>query len=113
MEPPYRAILLLLCFCGLMGIIGIVKARRRNEKTYYSISGVAFLMVLAVAVALLNQFLLSFAIIIVAGLLSTVLLPKAMQLYGQEIVTQKQETDVSTPLRLRDFLTWKAWLKLE
>jgi hypothetical protein len=64
-------------------------------------------------VALLNQFLLLFFIIVVAGLASFVLLPKVMQLYGQEIVEQKQETDVSAPLRLKDFLTWKAWVKLE
>jgi len=113
MDPPYGAIFLLFIFFGLVGIVGIVKARRRGEKTYCLVSGVAFLVVLAVAVALLSQFLLSFAIIVVAGLLSIVLLPRVIVLYGQEIVEQKQETDVSAPLRLKDFLSWKAWLKIE
>lgn len=113
MDPPYAAIFLLLIFFGLAGIVSIVKARRKSEKTYYLVSGVAFLVVLAVAVALLNQFLLSFAIIVVAGLMSLVLLPRAMALYGQEIFEQKQETDASTPLTLKDFLTWKPWIKLE
>jgi hypothetical protein len=113
MDPPYGAIFLLLIFFGLAGIVGIVKARRKKEKTYYLISGVSFLVVIAVVAALLNQFLLSFFIIVVSGLASFVLLPKVMQLYGQEIIEQKQETDVSAPLRLKDFLTWKAWIKLE
>jgi len=113
MEPPYGAIFLLFIVLGFAGVVSIFKARQRREKTYYLVSIVAFIGVFAVAVALLNQFVLSFAILIVAGLMSLVLLPRVMELYGQEIVKQKHETDVSTPLRIRDFLTWKGWIKLK
>ena len=113
MDPPYGAIFLLLVICGLVGFASIVKARRKRENIYYLITAVVFLMFLAVVVALLNQFLLSFALIIVTGILSIAILPQAMDLYRQEIVKQRQETDVSTPLSIRDFLTWKAWIKLE
>ena len=112
MEPPYWAFILLLCFGAVSGIIGVVKARRRSEKTYYWVSGVCFLVVVAAVAALFSQFLLSFAILVSTGILSIVLLPRAMSLYGKEIVKQKQETDVSAPLQMRDFLTWKAWIKL-
>jgi len=111
MEPPYWAIFLLFIFFGLACFVGIVKARRRREPTYYWVSGASFLVVIAVAAALLNQFLLSFAMIVAAGIISIGVLPRVMELYGEEIVKQKQETDVSAPLRMRDFLTWKGWIK--
>jgi hypothetical protein len=113
MELPYWAVFLLLIFCTLSGIVGIVKARRGREKTYYWVSSVSFLVVIAAVAALFNQFLLSFAMIVVTGIISIVLLPRVMGLYGKEVVKQKQETDVSAQLRMRDFLTWKAWIKLE
>ena len=111
-EPPYWAFALLLSLCALAGIIGVVRARRGREPTYYLLSGVSFLVVVASVVALLNQFLLSFFILVATGILAIVLLPVAMSLYGKEIVRQKQETDVSAPLTMKDFLTWKAWIKL-
>jgi hypothetical protein len=111
MDPPYWAIFLLIVLCSLAGVVSIVKARRRRERAYYLVSTVAFLMLVAVVVALLNQFLLSLALIVVAGLLSIVSSPKVIDLYGQEMIKQRQETDVSTPLRIRDFLTWKGWIK--
>jgi len=113
MEPPYIAIFLLLILFGFTGVVSIFKARQRKEKTYYLMSITIFIGFFAVAVSLLNQFVLSFALLIVAGLMSFVLLPRVMELYGQEILTQKQETDVSAPLTIRDFLTWKAWIKLK
>lgn len=113
MEPPYWAIFLLFVVLGFAGVVSFFKARQRREKTYYLMSITIFIGIFAVAVALLNQFVLSFALWIVAGLMSFVLLPRVMELYGQEILTQKQETDVSTPLRIRDFLTWKGLIKLK
>lgn len=112
MEPPYWAFILLLSLCSLSGVIGVVKARRRKESTYYWVSGVSFLVVVASIAALLNQLLLSFAVLVSTGILAIVLLPRTMSLYGKEIVKQKQETDVSAPLQMKDFLTWKAWIKL-
>jgi len=111
MDPPYGAIFLAIVL-SLAGVVSIVKARRRRERAYYLVSTVAFLALLAVVVALLNQILLSLALIVVAGLLSIASLPKVFDLSRQEVIKQWQKTDVSTPLRIRDFLTWKGWIKL-
>ena len=111
MEPPYWAIFLAIVICSLAGIFCIVKARRRREATYYWVSGACFLVVIAFVAALLNQFLLLFAMIGGALIICIGVTPRIMELYGEEIVKQKQETDVSAPLRMRDFLTWKGWIK--
>jgi hypothetical protein len=113
MELPYLALFLGIALSCFLGIFGIVKARRKKEPTYYGVSGVCFLLVIAFVAALLNQFLVFFAMIGLSFIFSIVLLPKSMALYGKEIVKQKQETNASSPLRLRDFLTWKAWIKLK
>jgi len=111
MEPIYWVSLLGIAMCILLGFFGIVKARRRREPTYYWVSGICFLLVIAFVAALLNQFLLLFAMMGGALIISIGVLPRVMELYGEEIVKQKQETDVSAPLRMRDFLTWKGWIK--
>jgi hypothetical protein len=113
MEPIYWLFLLGIVMCSLLGFFGIVKARRRREPTYYWTSGVCFLVVVAFVAALLSQFLLLFAMMGGALIISIGVLPRVMELYGEEIVKQKQETDASAPLRMRDFLTWKAWIKLK
>jgi hypothetical protein len=113
MEPMYWLFLLGIVMCSLLGFFGIVKARRRREPTYYWTSGVCFLVVVAFVAALLSQFLLLFAMMGGALIISIGVLPRVMELYGEEIVKQKQETDASAPLRISDFLTWKAWIKLK
>lgn len=89
-----------------------MKARQRNEPTYYWASGICFFLIIAVVAVLLSQFLLLFAMMGLSFILSIVLLPKARQIQQEEIVKQKKETDVSAPLRLKDFLTMKGWIKL-
>ena len=113
MPIPWGAILVLLCLFGLIGILGVIKARRKKEKAYYTGTGLAFLMFLVIGLALLSQFLLSFIVFIVVGAFSAVMLPKIMHLFRQEIVEDIQETDVSAPLRMRDFLSWASVTKLE
>ena len=113
METIHWLFLLGIVLCSFSGVFGIVKARRRREPIYYCASAVCFLVVIAFIVALFNQFLLSFATLVATGIVSIVMLPRVMSLYRKEIVKQKQETDASAPLRLKDFLTWKAWIKLE
>ena len=112
---------MVIIFLGFWRVLGIVKARQRKEKSYYLMSIMGFTGVFGVALAFLNQFVLSFAnqhvlrfaILIVVGLMSFVVSPRVMELYKQEFLMQKQETDVSAPLAIRDFLTWKAWIKLK
>lgn len=112
MEPIYWIILLGIVMCSLLGFFGIVKARRRREPTYYWTSGVCFLLVIAFVAALLKQSLLLFAMIGGALIISIGVLPRVMELNREDIVKQKQETDVSAPLRMKDFLTMKGWIKL-
>lgn len=111
-EPPYWALYSGIVLLSFLVIFGIVKARRRNNPTYYWVSSLCFLLIIAVVAVLLNQFLLFFAMIGLSFMLAIVLLPKARELQREEITKQKQETDVSAPLRLRDFLTLKGWIKL-
>ncbi len=94
-------------------MLAVRKARRKKEQAYYIITGVAFLMFLVIGLALLNQALLAFIVLIVVGTFSAVMLPKVLGLYMQEIVEAVQETDVSAQLRIRDFLSWKGLIKLE
>ena len=111
-EPLYWVLYLGLVVFSFLTVFGIVKARRRNESVYYWSSGVCFLFVIAVVAALLNQFLLLFAMMGLAVIISIIMLPQVKELQQEEIAKQKQETDVSVPLRLRDFLTLKGWIKL-
>ena len=111
-ELPYWILYLGLVLFSFLTVFGIVKARRRNEPTYYWVSGVCFLLIIAVVAVLLNQFLLLFAMMGLAFIISIALLPKVRELQQEEIVKQKQETDVSAPLQLRDFLNLKVWIKL-
>ncbi len=111
-EPLYWVLYLGLVLFSFLTIFGIVKARRRNEPVYYWSSGVCFLFVIAVVAVLLNQFLVLFAMMGLSLIVLLGLTPRIMELQQEEIVKQKQETDVSAPLRLRDFLTLKGWIKL-
>jgi hypothetical protein len=113
MESLYWLLLLGIVMCSFLGFFIIVKARRRRELAYYLAGGVCFLVVVAFVAVLFEQWLLFFALMGVAFIISVGALPRVVELYGEEIVKQKQETDASAPLRMRDFLTWKAWIKLE
>jgi hypothetical protein len=111
-EPQYWILYLGIVLFSFLTIFGIVNARRKNEPVYYWSSGVCFLLVIAVVAALLNQFLLLFAMMGLAVIISIVLLPQVTEFQREEILKQKQETNVSAPLRLKDFLTLKGWIKL-
>ena len=111
-EPQYWILYLGIVLFSFLTIFGIVNARRKNEPVYYWSSGVCFLLVIAVVAALLNQFLLLFAMMGLAVIISIVLLPQVTEFQREEILKQKQETDVSAPLQLKDFLTLKGWIKL-
>jgi hypothetical protein len=111
-EPPYWAIYIGIFLFIFVAIFAIVKARQRKEPAYYWASGACFLLVIAFAAILLNQFLLFFAMMGLSLIFLLVSTPRMIELQQEETVKQKQETDVSTPLKMKDFLTWKAWIKL-
>ncbi len=110
-EPPYWAFFLGIALFIFVAIFCIVKARQRKELTYYWVSGVCFLIITSFVAALLGQFLLFFAMTGLSVIVCIGLLPRMMELQREEIVKQKQETNSSAPLRMRDFLTWKGWIK--
>jgi len=116
MNPLYGLIFFGVAFFGFMVVVGVVQARRKKERAYYISAMVSFLLLLFSIVIILNQFALAlvlFAVLIVAiPILSIVGLPKLREAMRRDLLKQLQETDLSSPLRGRDFLTWKAWLKL-
>lgn len=99
-----------------MVVVGVVQARRKKEKAYYISAMMSFLLLLFSLVIILNQFILAliiFIVLIVAiPILSIVGLPKIREAMRRDLVKQAQEVDLSAPLAVRDFLTWKGWFKL-
>ncbi len=113
MTPLDVAVLIIVIFCFLAGIMDIVKARRKKQKIRYFFSGFFFLVVVAFVALFFGQVLLSLVVFGLLGIMGFFLFPKTFGLHKQEVITQKQETEISAPLTPRDFLTWKAWIKLK
>jgi hypothetical protein len=113
MAIPWVTILFLLGFFAFLGILGVMKARRAKEKAYYTITGVALSVYLAIILVLLNQFILAFFVVILLGVFSAVMLPKMLSLYGKEVGEAQQETDFSTPLRMSELFSFTGVVKLE
>ena len=95
-----------------MAVVGVVKARRKKEKAYYISAMVSFLMLLSCIFVILNQFFLVGVLLVAAGILGVVGLPKSIEVFRREMLKERQETDLSAPLRGRDLLMWKGWFKL-
>jgi len=112
MNPLYGLMLFGVAFFGFMVVVGVVKARRKKEKTYYISAMISFLMLLSCVFVILNQFMLVLVLFVAMGILSIAVLPKTIELMRREPLRELQETDFSAPLRGRDFLTWKGWFKL-
>jgi NADH:ubiquinone oxidoreductase subunit 6 (subunit J) len=112
MNPPYELFLFGVAFFGFMAVVGVVQAHRKREKTYYLSAMVCFVMLLAFIFFFLNQPILALTIIITAGILSIVELPKMLKVRERELTKRLQEKDFSAPLRKRYFLSDIWWLKL-
>lgn len=112
-ELPY-----LLIYCGIVIlsfiiVFNVVKVRRKNELAYYGIIGACFLLIIAFVSVLFYQIFLFFSFIGLAVIISILMLPRIREINKEELVKQKQGTDVSAPLQLRDFLSFKCWIKLK
>ncbi len=116
MDPPYGAILFLAILSIFAVVLSMRQARRKRDKTHYIGAAVGFLMLSVFTLALLDQALLAFILLVVGGLACTAMLPRVMAVQKREmdeqLVRAVEETDLSEPLRLRDFLKWRGWLKL-
>jgi len=115
-DPPYGAILLLGILSILSAVLSIRQARRKGERIHYMGAVVGFLMLSVFALALLNQALLAFVLLVVGGMLCIAALPRVITVQRREMAEQLEkqlrEVDFSAPLRARDLLAWKGWLKL-
>jgi len=116
MDPPYGAISFLAILSIIAIVLSIRQARRTGNNIHYVGTAVSLLMLSVFALALLNQALLAFIVLIAGGIACIVALPKLLFVQKRELerqlVKDVEETDLSEPLKLRDFLRWKGWLKL-
>ena len=116
MEPASQvdlAILFLaLPFLFTTGVLCFIGARLKREKIGYLGTIISFLGALFFVSYLLEQAILVFIIFSIIGLLSIWGLPKLHRLMVREQVKVLSEVDLSAPLRVRDFLTVEAWLKM-
>ena len=112
MNPLYGLMFFGVAFFGFMVVVGVVKARRKKEKTYYISAMISFLMLLSSIFVILNQFILVLVLFVAIGILSIAVLPKTIELMRREPLRELQETDLSAPLRAKELLTWKGWFKL-
>jgi len=111
-NMPYELFLFGVAFFGFMAVFGAVRAYRKKEKAYYLSSMAGFLAILIFVLAFLNQLILALILVVATGILSTALLPRMLKASERELAKQRQEVDLSAPLKARDFLTNKGWLKL-
>ena len=112
MNPPLGFLLFGSAFFLIVAAVGVMQARRKKEKTYYGSALVSLLMAPVPILIYINQFLPTILLMASAVLLSIVGWPKISRVLIQEWTKILQESDISTPLRGRDFLTMKGWLKL-
>jgi hypothetical protein len=81
-------------------------------KAYYLSTMVSFVMLLALVLLFLNQFVVVFNLVALTAIPSLAGLPKLLNVQERELAKRLQEVDLSAPLTVGDFLTWKGWLKL-
>ena len=116
MEPPYEAIVFLAILSIFAAILSIRQARRKGDKIHYIGALVGCLMLTILVLALLNQALFAFILLVVGGIACIATLPSVMNIQKRKIDEQlakaTKETNLSEPLRLREILTWNGWLKL-
>jgi len=116
MDPPYGAIVFLAVLSILVAVLSVRQTRQTGNKIHYVGVIVGCLMLSIFALALLGQALLAFILLVVGGLPCIAMLPRVMAVQKREMDKQLtkaiKEIDLSEPLRLKDFLRWKGWLKL-
>ncbi|MEM2242198.1 MAG: hypothetical protein QW827_00830 [Candidatus Bathyarchaeia archaeon] len=111
-NMPFELFLFGIIFFGLMAILGAMRARQKGEKAYYLSAMASALVLLAFVLAFLDQPIPAFVIVITVGMMSFALLPKVLRASEREMVCQLEEMGISAPLRARELLTNKGWLKL-
>ena len=112
MNPLYGLMLFGVVFFGLMAVVGVVQARRKGEKAYYLSIMVSSVLLVALVLLFLNQFVVVINLVALTAILSLAGLPKLLNVQERELAKRLQEMDLSAPLSVSEFLTWKGWFKL-
>jgi MFS family permease len=109
---PLGLLLFGIAFGALMAVAGAVKAHRTKQRIHYLSTIAGLSMTLIFALAFLGQLILAFVLVIVLGIFSYAMLPRVLKAREKELTKKLQETDVSSPLAVRDLFTDALWLKL-
>lgn len=112
MDRIYWLLILGLFWFGFLTIFYIIKARQKKERSYYLGSLLGSSMILLIFLVFLGQKFLALVLMAVMTILSVVTLSVSIKTQTREATRQLQETDLTAALRLKDFLTYKGWLKL-
>ncbi|MDH5780357.1 MAG: hypothetical protein OEZ29_07145 [Candidatus Bathyarchaeota archaeon] len=112
MNLPPGIFLFGVAFFGFMAVVNALQAYRKRERAYYLAAMVGFLVLLAFVFAFLNQLIVALALVVATGIMSIAGLPKLLKVQERELTNQLREVDLSAPLKRREFLTNKGWLKL-
>jgi len=112
LSLPLGIFLFGVAFFGFIAVVNAVQAHRKKERAYYLAAVVGFLVLFAFVSAFLNQLILALVLVVATGILSIAGLPKLLKTQERELTKQLQDVDLSAPLKRRDFLTNKGWLKL-
>jgi len=102
--------LLALAFFLIIMVIGIRRARLEKERVWYLGSVVSLLGVLCSIFLFLDQLMLALLFGVLADLSGVLVWYKSSRVRKREYAKMVEEVNVSTPLRVGDFLSWRAWL---
>jgi hypothetical protein len=112
MDALYWPLILGLVWFGFLTVFYVIKARRKNERTYYLGALLGSSMVFLIVLVFLNQKFFALILMAAMAVLSVATLSVVTETQRREATVQLQETDLTAALRLRDFFTYKGWLKL-
>jgi len=101
-----------LVWFGSLTVFYIFKARRKNERTYYLGALLGFFMILLIFLVFLNQKFLALILMGVMTVLSIVTLSVVIKTQTREATMHLREVDLTAALSLKDFFTYRGWLKL-
>lgn len=113
MDIPWNIIGFAFALLAVLIGVALYQAKRTKNKQYYIVGGVGCSMVLVVVVAVLGQPILSFILLFATAIFSAVMLPKMLRVSRDETVKSIKSTDVSEPLRFKDFFSGASIAKLE
>lgn len=112
MNLPFGLLLFGLIFFLLLAVGFIIQAQRKQEKAYYIFAAVSLLFALAFVFIIIDLPQLVVVLMITVGPLSIIGLLKMLKVWKRKWTRLQRESDISAPMRGRDFLTMKGWLKL-